>query len=532
MNPDGLSYMDMGNAYAQGDWHNALNTYWSPFYSWLLGITLRVIKPSRYWHFFAVHSVNYVVFLFAIASFDFFLVQIRSSEETATGNTTLKPKGVLPLWMWIIIGYSLFIWAALEMIVIAWATPDMCVATFVFFTAGWVIRTRRKGLSYFRAIVLGITLGLGYLIKAAMLPVGLMFLLFHFFYVRRSPLIKNYAVIVIALYIVTITPYITALSISKGRFTTGDAAKLNYSWWVNRNTVFMHWQGNIEGSGTPTHPTRLILEQPAVYEFASPVSGTFPPWYDPSYWYDGVKVYFNLSQQIKAILVNADIYLTTFLYIRASRLVFFFVVSILIICRKNLRTNILINRLDVIAPSIFTLCMYLLVIVEPRYVGAFCVIILLGIFSSLRVPNHLISLRILNYSILVPLAIIMLVAVKPVRGAYSVIHDLSTHRNNHEHYLIAEYLTLKGIQPGDGVSAVGYSFYPYWAYLTKIHVIAEIPSTSSMTLSRNSSIVAAFSSTGAKAIVAYKLPPEFLPLGWQHIEGTNAYVYFLQKIEH
>jgi hypothetical protein len=29
-NPDGISIMDMGDQYLRGNWHAALNSYWSP----------------------------------------------------------------------------------------------------------------------------------------------------------------------------------------------------------------------------------------------------------------------------------------------------------------------------------------------------------------------------------------------------------------------------------------------------------------------------------------------------------------------
>ncbi len=34
MNADGISYLDIGDAYWRGDWHNAINAYWSPLYSY------------------------------------------------------------------------------------------------------------------------------------------------------------------------------------------------------------------------------------------------------------------------------------------------------------------------------------------------------------------------------------------------------------------------------------------------------------------------------------------------------------------
>ena len=46
MNPDGVSYLDIGDAYLRGDWKAAINGYWSPMYSVVLGTAMRILKPS------------------------------------------------------------------------------------------------------------------------------------------------------------------------------------------------------------------------------------------------------------------------------------------------------------------------------------------------------------------------------------------------------------------------------------------------------------------------------------------------------
>ena len=35
---DCISYMDISTFYRNGDWRMALNSYWSPMYSWLLAL--------------------------------------------------------------------------------------------------------------------------------------------------------------------------------------------------------------------------------------------------------------------------------------------------------------------------------------------------------------------------------------------------------------------------------------------------------------------------------------------------------------
>src|SRR5690242_3748378 len=42
--PDGVSYLDVADKYLAGEWHAAINAYWSPLYSWLLGLALAVVR--------------------------------------------------------------------------------------------------------------------------------------------------------------------------------------------------------------------------------------------------------------------------------------------------------------------------------------------------------------------------------------------------------------------------------------------------------------------------------------------------------
>src|SRR3989344_7035664 len=78
MNPDGMSYLDIGAAYTRGDWDTAINTYWSPLYSWILGFTVFIFNPPPYWEFSLVHLVNFIIYLGALFAFSFFLRELRN----------------------------------------------------------------------------------------------------------------------------------------------------------------------------------------------------------------------------------------------------------------------------------------------------------------------------------------------------------------------------------------------------------------------------------------------------------------------
>ncbi|HSE47255.1 MAG TPA: hypothetical protein VLA89_18185, partial [Gemmatimonadales bacterium] len=42
LNPDGVSYLDLANLVASGDWASLVQGYWSPFYPALIGILSRL----------------------------------------------------------------------------------------------------------------------------------------------------------------------------------------------------------------------------------------------------------------------------------------------------------------------------------------------------------------------------------------------------------------------------------------------------------------------------------------------------------
>jgi hypothetical protein len=69
MNPDGISYLDVGDSFFRRDSVNAMNAWWSPLYPWTIGLVLGVAKPSPKWEFPLVHLVNLGVFVIALFAF-------------------------------------------------------------------------------------------------------------------------------------------------------------------------------------------------------------------------------------------------------------------------------------------------------------------------------------------------------------------------------------------------------------------------------------------------------------------------------
>ena len=73
MNHDGVSYLDMGDAYLRGDWHTAINCYFNPLFAWMQALVHFVLRPSIYWEYPLVHLVDYGIFVVIVFAFEYFL---------------------------------------------------------------------------------------------------------------------------------------------------------------------------------------------------------------------------------------------------------------------------------------------------------------------------------------------------------------------------------------------------------------------------------------------------------------------------
>ena len=83
---DGISYLDIAKYYAQGNWSAALNSYWSPLYSWLLALAMVCLRPSSYWEIGLLHLLNYCAYLAALVGFEFWLGALLRFQRQTIGS--------------------------------------------------------------------------------------------------------------------------------------------------------------------------------------------------------------------------------------------------------------------------------------------------------------------------------------------------------------------------------------------------------------------------------------------------------------
>jgi hypothetical protein len=542
MNADGINYLDMGDAYLRSDWSMAINAYWSPFYSWLLGLAMRILDPSMRWEFPVVHMVNFIIYLGALCCFEFFWGQLmryridKLNDVAGDGSTTL------PNWAFLALGYTLFIWSSLNLINIWAVTPDMCVASFVYLAAGLIVRIRMGAANWHSFVLLGMVLGLSYLAKAVMFLLSFAFLLVSMFSAGSLRRAVPNVLMALTIFLLIGGPFIAALSSAKGRLTFGDSGKLMYAWFVNDIPLF-HWQGQVYGDGTPKHPTRKIFDDPPIFEFAMPIGGTYPVSFDPSYWYDGVKPHFDLRQQVRVLLSSARFYFDLFFRTQGG-LIVSVVILYLMMKPNRFRVMHVLQHGGLTIIAIIALGMYALVHVQSRYIGAFIVLFWADLLAAVRLPyspelKKLVSIASISMLIFLIINIsafnleglnALMFNVDAFGGSKKTGQQGQTVHQPARPTDVVQALRRLGVQPGDKVAVIGYAVDSFWARLARVKVVAEMFGWKADSfwfgdISLKSKVLKAFASTGAKAIVAESVPSNISLVDWYRIGETSYYIH-------
>jgi len=181
-------------------------------------------------------------------------------------------------------------------------------------------------------------------------------------------------------------PLVAELSRQKHRLTFGDSGRINYAMFVSPGGATRNWQGEPQFGITAVHPTRKLLSDPPVYEFAKPIGGTFPPWYDPSYWEEGRVPVLSLKAQVRVVIGHLLSYAELLLHQQNCLLAAW--LALLMVARRNA-----IAELGKMWPLLLMCCaalgLYMLVHVETRFIGGYVAIFWLTLFSTFRVPSQL-----------------------------------------------------------------------------------------------------------------------------------------------
>ena len=525
MYPDGISYLDIGDAYWRGDWHNALNTYWSPLYSWLVGAALKVVKPSLEHEFPLVHAVNFLQYAIALAAFTFFVKTFAEKQLASQDSESSNSEMWFPQWALYVTGYTGFVIASLSLITMSFVSADMLVAAIVYLASALLLRMDTHQASWKVFVGFGLVLGIGYCAKTVMLPMAIVFLIVALVIRRRNhadlkPVAYSCCILALA-----VAPFAVAISAQKHRPTIGESGVFNYLVNVQGGQFFIPHEPEVE------NPVPVIPGNIEAYQYAAPISGTYPLWYDPSYWHEHIPIHFSLSRQLRTMAISAiecgwilfNIHLG--LTISVAILFLYFVSPRPYECfRAALRHWILW------IPAIAGIAMYGLLIIEPRYLGAqFCILWIVAL-AGVRLPKSSSSRYLIAGTVLF---LVTATSAITLRDSWLVAHNIGVDERDiatPQCATAAEALRAAGLQPRDKIAVISNWLFPsrqgaYIARLVRVRIIAEARSKDFWAADEpaRSQLMAAFAHAGVKAVLT-RNPPR-LESGWQQLRGTSYYVY-------
>lgn len=523
MNPDGVSYLDIGNALARGEWGSAVNAYWSPLYPACLAALLKLAAPSAYWEFPLVHLVNAVIWVGAIASLELFLGSLIAWQRS---NPTGMPAA--PAWMYRAWAYAAFIPAGLGMVTLGLVGADLLVLTSVLLVAALLCRFAAGDRRWMTFGAFGAVLGAGYLAKAVMFPVGLVALLLAAAIVRGTARGRAGVLVALVVFAALAGPFIAALSVTKGRPTVGDSGRLHFAWSLGGEPGRLAVVA-MAGRQHLAHPPRRVLDTPPVYEFGAPVGGTLPLWYDPSYWSEGAQIPLRLRRLVR-VAVSSLLRGTAFARDFVPSLV-----ALAVLCGITADRSALLARLRrlwfLFALAVVPMAAYVLVPVLPRYVAGFFVVLLTaaaGVALGAREAAGRLG----------AVLVVTLVAFQAGPVVAAVAHDIAREARRiarddpaiHPDLAAADGLHRLGVMAGDRVAVVGDDFFRAgWARLARVRITAVVDADP-LHLARADNgatralVAEHLARAGVKAVVAYRAPsPPVATAGWTTLGSSGWY---------
>ena len=454
-----------------------------------------------------VHLVNIVVFAFSFLCFEFLLRTI-----VANGASDPDADGHFSAWPVRIIGYSLFLWASIYSITLELIQPDMLMSGFLYLASGLLIRIRFRRATWGDFLLLGFVLGVGYLAKAPMLPIGIIILACtiatrHW----RETILK--AAVAAAILLLVGSLYFVPLSKQVGRLTFGESSEYNVLFHIDHIGIYSETLGS--AAGQFRNSPELAVQHPPVYRFSTGERVTYPLKFDPARWTIGAKPRLDFSSELSTISENAAVYRSML-----PALAGVFAGILVLGAMSNSPVGGVRANWPLAAIGVSGLAMYLLVHVEERYAGAFVLLLGLGLIAGVCEAPKVTGRVSRMIAVAIALSLVLPVTAK-VRADFL----RNRNRRNEAWEEAARELTLHGIRAGDPVARICPRLADLnWARAMRATIVAEVQfdrvneywSSSPEVQNR---VLRALAATGAKVVVANLPDGGKPPEGWQPLGG-------------
>ena len=540
MDGDSVSFFDIADALRLHHWGLAVNAYWNPLYPALLATTQTVLHPSRWNELQAYALLNLLIFAACVLA-TVFLVDGLVELQRRFNPRGVEDAVMSPLALRYAAVGLLFLSFERELM-LGFMRADSLLLLLFLLAGGLLLRLQTSGRAWLYPL-LGLTLGLAYLTKSfAFLPSAFLFLGMLVFGLtgrgEQRKRIAGGAIVAGVVFLLVAGPYIAAISRQMGHLTTGESARLNYAFFVDETERWHEWAHHKLGhaGGEFVHPEIELLESPPVFSFRNHAVGTFPLWFDPSYFTQGIKPRVWLPGHVKRVM-------------RSSQLGTLWVVNHLeglLLLGVLLASGAVLRRarrewwpwLLLPAWGVLMVAIYFPIDIQERYMTAMLLLILLPALAMLqRRTGSDAIVRVAN-------ATAVLLALFALATSF---HDILNMRRqirlvgrsaglySPEIFGAAKGLDAMGVTPGEGVGCMGgHTCYldMYWARLAGVQIVGEVevPDAVPMDVAWKSfadkdAIFRALRSQGIRILVTAMPGVAAAPEGWQQLEGTSFFAY-------
>jgi len=496
INPDGMSYLDMASETLKSGPHNLVNGHWSPLYPALISLMFFIFHPSPGLEFPVIHLLNFLLFAAVLGCFTFFITSWLAPQDWSVKDKE-ETDYAIPFC------FGIFLWFTMEFITVSEVSPDLCMAGIVFLGAGSCCRISFAGSNRRSFAVFGVVLGLGYYTKSPLFVLGLALLALLFIWPPSRSFNRARVLLAGLTFLIVTAPLVALISKQVGHPSIGETGRLNYEWQVNGMPLYTGWTGSTDDvHGVPEHPPRILFDRPRTLEFTEPVKGTYPLWYDPTYWYAGAKIRFNLREQLAVLKTTLGAYYQ--LCIRTPGLFAGVLMLCISIRNRKIRRAPDGNSRWLVPWVLGALSMYAVVHVEPRYVAAYFVLFWLAVYNFLwqRVTAgaRIAVLLTVLLTLFVPSSITLVA---------ETTQALRERARRPDYVVVGEALRAAGVHREDRLATVGYSLDAFYARYAGAQIVAQIIDPSEFWLSSESDFEAVkkgLTNLGVKAIVSRNAP--------------------------
>src|SRR6185437_10548472 len=306
---DAVSYIDIADLLHAHRWAGAVNGYWHPLYPAVLASAQIIFHPSRWNEVPAYYAANYAIFLLelvATVAFVYALDRLRVRTQNTNASPLLSREALA------LLGTALIVIASQRELAIGLVRPDALLQALMLLAFAMLLNALATD-SMIYAPLMGLFFGLAYLTKSfafvvALLTIGLMFVFQLWLQRRRAGQAVANAALALLVFGAVAGPYIAALSHQKHRFDFGDSGALNYAWYAG-GVEKMHlepWMTSSFGPATVhlIHPEQQLLSSPGIYSYRAERYGTYPDWFDTTYFNERVIPHLNPLVLIKRDVRN------------------------------------------------------------------------------------------------------------------------------------------------------------------------------------------------------------------------------------